>query len=101
MDDKPYTRYFSIRGATYDDEHRVIWLCRFFGEPFNVIPIDDTKTRQKMWRECDKYFNKYILCEYAEQSKRGVPEGIIRGLEIRDKIPKQTAPVELGEASDS
>lgn len=73
-----YEGNFSIRGATYDDDRAVIWLCKYY-EPFNVIDTSPLKTRQKLWRECEKYFGKMLHCTWDKQSKRGVPLGTVYG----------------------
>lgn len=78
-----FTQDFRITGATYDDERQVIWLCKYF-EPFNVVPVYDKDTRKKQWKNCEKYFGKYITCSFKEKTSRGVPRGKILGLEIKN-----------------
>ena len=75
---KIYRGKFTITGATYDDERRVVWCCKFY-EPFNVIDTSDDKTRQKLWLDCHKYFGKELECEWTQQTKRGTPLGEVKG----------------------
>ncbi len=74
-------RKFQIR-ATHTKDKEVIWLCRFFGEPFEVVPVEDSKIRKLKWRTCELYFDKYIDVHYNSATPRGVPTGIILGYEI-------------------
>lgn len=75
---KVYTGVFPIRGATYNDNREVIWLCKYY-EPFNVIDESDSKTRQKLWLNCEAYFGRKLMCTWYKQSRRGVPEGEVTG----------------------
>lgn len=72
-------REFNIRGATHSSDKEVVWLCRFFGEPFEVIPKDSSNTRKKQWKVCEQYFGKKIRAHFDKQDKRGVPLGKIEG----------------------
>lgn len=49
-----FTREFYIKGATHTPNKEVIWLCRFYGEPFEVTPIESSATRKKLWKDCSK-----------------------------------------------
>ena len=69
---------WSLRGATYNDNREVIWLCKYY-EPFNVIDESDSKTRQKLWLNCEAYFGRKLMCTWYKQSRRGVPEGEVTG----------------------
>lgn len=76
---------FKIRGATTNREHEIVFLCRWFGEPFWVEPhFMDSKARKKAWAHHDTYFNKWLLVGYTRASKRGVPLEGITGLSISD-----------------
>lgn len=74
-----FVREFDIRGATYNDNKEVVWLCRFFGEPFEVIPKNSSNTRKKHWKMCDQFFGKKIRAHFEQQDKRGVPLGKVEG----------------------
>nr|DAQ89852.1 MAG TPA: hypothetical protein [Caudoviricetes sp.] len=74
-----FTREFYIKGATHTPNKEVIWLCRFYGEPFEVTPIESSATRKKLWKDCSKYFGRKLRVNYTKQTKRGVPTENITG----------------------
>ena len=77
-------REFKIVGATHSNNYEVIWICRFFGEPFEVVPTGSSSTRKDMWVNAEKYFGKMLTVRYSDESKRGVPIGNPVGVCIRD-----------------
>lgn len=79
-----FVRSFSIRGATHSPDKEVVWLCRFYGELFEVTPKESTNTRKKQWKVCDRYFGKNIRAHFSEQDKRGVPLGKVVGSLIEE-----------------
>lgn len=79
-----HQRWFKIRGATHTKDKEIIFCCRWYGEPFNVEPNFDSKTRKKMWLNCESYFDKWLLTSYSDASKVGVPRGEIVGIDIME-----------------
>lgn len=77
-------REFKIVGATHSNDYEVIWICRFYGEPFEVVPTGSSADRKEKWINAEKYFGKMLTVRYSDESKRGVPIGNPVGLCIRD-----------------
>ncbi len=75
---------FTIAGATCSNDHEVIWICRFNGEPFEVVPTGTKKERQLLWLSCDNYFGKKLTVRYSDESKKGIPIGNPVGVCVRD-----------------
>ena len=73
-----------IRGATFDNKKEVVWIGRWYGEPFNIKHLGTSAYCTKLWKNCDKFFNKKIDIRSSDLSKRGTPRGIIWGTTIKE-----------------
>lgn len=77
-------REFKIVGAQCSNDREVIWICRFNGEAFDVVPRGSSAQRKEQWIYAERYFGKPLTVRYSDVSKRGVPQGNPVGVCIRD-----------------
>lgn len=75
---------YKIVGATHSVNGEIIFMCRFNGEPFNVVPAWNSKKRKEAWLNSDSYFGKLLTVRASDFSKRNVPIGCPVGLCVRD-----------------
>jgi DNA ligase-1 len=64
-------------------EKSIIFICEANGSMFNVVPEGSMEYKRELWKDRNKYLNKWLTVRYFEKSKDGIPIFPV-GVSVRD-----------------
>jgi DNA ligase-1 len=64
-------------------EKSIIFICEANGSTFNVVPEGSMEYKRELWKDRNKYLNKWLTVRYFEKSKDGIPIFPV-GVSVRD-----------------